>query len=247
MNCTRTRSIGAHDTRPHPRRPTRAIRLRLAFALALAAVAVAAAIAQQPVVLKTDDGWTIHGDEYGSGNRAVVLVHGGRFTKESWRPQAQALAQAGLRVLAIDLRGYGMSKGSADRGDGSPLDVLAAARHLRRTGARTVSLVGSSLGADAVAEASMTAADGEIDAIVLLAGSGAEPGDRLKGRKLFIVAREDANPRGPRLPRIRAQHDAAQEPKRLLVLDGAAHAQALFDTDQARRLLDEITRFLLEQ
>jgi len=66
----------------------------------------------------------------------------------------------------------------------------------------------------------------------------------VKSRTLFIVARDDANDDGPRLPGIRAQYLKAPEPKELIVLDGEAHAQFLFETDQADRVIDEIFRFL---
>ena len=64
----------------------------------------------QAVSFPTPDGGLIYANEYGRGDRGVVLVHGGRFNKESWREQAPVLARAGFRVLAIDLRGYGKSE-----------------------------------------------------------------------------------------------------------------------------------------
>jgi hypothetical protein len=73
------------------------------------------------------------------------------------------------------------------------------------------------------------------------------PAERLKGRKLFITARDDRDGSGTlRLPLIRAAFEKAPEPKRLVVLSGSAHAQFLFDTDQGERLLREIERFLTE-
>ena len=64
----------------------------------------------QAVSFPTPDRGLIYANEYGRGDRGVVLVHGGRFNKESWREQAPVLARAGFRVLAIDLRGYGKSE-----------------------------------------------------------------------------------------------------------------------------------------
>jgi pimeloyl-ACP methyl ester carboxylesterase len=66
----------------------------------------------------------------------------------------------------------------------------------------------------------------------------------LKSRALFIVARDDSNGSGPRLPGIRAQYEKAPQPKELIVLDGSAHAQFLFQTDQGARIMREIVRFL---
>jgi pimeloyl-ACP methyl ester carboxylesterase len=70
------------------------------------------------------------------------------------------------------------------------------------------------------------------------------PADKLKSPALFIVARDDRSGDGPRLPRIQAQYEKAPEPKKLVVLEGSAHAQYLFDTDQAERVMGEILRWL---
>ncbi len=219
----------------------------MTMAFACLALAAATLLAQQPVAFKTADGWTIHAEVHGTGNRGVVLVHGGRFTKESWRPQAEQLVRAGFRVLAIDMRGYGASKEGPKElnpGYGSPLDVLAAVRWLQGSGAKTVSVIGGSMGADAAAGASLEAKTGEIDALILLAGYADQPPEKLKGRKLFVVTQDDANAEGPRLPRIRKQYEATSDPKELLLLEGSAHAQFIFETPQGDRLMREILRFL---
>jgi pimeloyl-ACP methyl ester carboxylesterase len=222
----------------------------IAMVIVVAGLAGIRLEAQQRVSFPAEDGWVIHGALYGTSERAVVLIHGGRFTKESWAPQAQQLVKAGFRVLAIDLRGYGMSTdgpSSLNTGFGSPLDALAAVKYLRERGAKTISIVGASMGADAAAGASVASKAGDIDRLVLLAGSGDQPGGQLKGRKLFIVTRNDANAAGPRLPKIRAQFEQAPEFKELLILDGDAHAQFIFATDQGDRLMRAILRFLADR
>src|ERR1051325_6261556 len=75
----------------------------------LALVLAMVAAAQESISLPTDDGGRVCADLYGQGTRAVVLAHGGRFNKESWRAQANALAAEGFHVLAIDFRGFGCS------------------------------------------------------------------------------------------------------------------------------------------
>jgi pimeloyl-ACP methyl ester carboxylesterase len=207
------------------------------------------AVAQEHVSFPTEDGGLIYADVYGTGDRGVVLAHGGRFTKESWAKQARTLADAGFRALAIDLRGFGQSRGP---GQADPLsaplhwDVLAAVRYLRKTGAKTVSVVGASMGGAAAADASIESQPGEIDRLVLLAAWTDGPAEKLKGRKLFIVARDDRNDDGPRLPKIRANYEKAEGPKKLVIADGSAHAQFLFATDQAERVMREILSFLSE-
>jgi pimeloyl-ACP methyl ester carboxylesterase len=75
-------------------------------ALAISALALIASglSAQTPVSIRADDGGVITADGYGSGYRGVVLAHGGRFDRTSWRDQAEELAVAGFRVVAIDFR-----------------------------------------------------------------------------------------------------------------------------------------------
>ena len=204
--------------------------------------------AQRQVSYTTLDGIQLHADLYGQGPRGLVLVHGGRSNKESWAKQALLLANAGFQVLAIDFRGYGQTKigphGELGSDEGRYLDVLAAVRYLRERGAHAVSVIGASMGGDASAEAVAHAKPGEIDNLVLLGSSGNDQMQNLKTRKLFIVSRGDTSADGPRLPKIRRQFDQTPEPKELVVLDGSAHAQFIFGTDQADRLMREILHFL---
>jgi pimeloyl-ACP methyl ester carboxylesterase len=208
---------------------------------------VAFAAAQTAVSFPTDDGGLVYADVYGEGDRAVVLAHGGQFNKESWKKQADALVAAKFRVLALDFRGYGKSRGP---GDSDPMDaplyqdVLAAVRYLRKAGAKSVSVVGASMGGWAAGDASIASQPGEIDRLVFLGSAPSGPANKLKCPSLFIVAHDDASGDGPRLPGIREQFKKAPEPKKLIILKGSAHAQFLFQTDQADRVMREILRFL---
>jgi dienelactone hydrolase len=218
------------------------------LSLALTVLLIAGlASAQKHVSFSAPDGYRLHGDLYGKGLRGVVLAHGGRFTMESWDKQARILANAGFRALALDFRGYGQTiAGTQTTDDKSYPDVLAAVRYLHATGAKSVSVVGASMGGDAVADAVMQSHPGEIDRTIFLGSAGGNTPERLKGRKLFIVSRDDESSEGPRLPRISEHYDRAPEPKKLLVLEGSAHAQFIFSTDQGARLMQEMLRFLSE-
>src|ERR1035438_3871035 len=206
-----------------------------------------AAGAQSAVSFPAEDGGTVYADVYGKGEKGIVLAHGGRFNKESWEKQARILEGAGYRVLAFDFRGYGKSRAP---GQSDPmtaplhLDVLAAVRYLRKTGAKSVSVVGASMGGGAAGDASIASRPGEIDRLVLLGAAPNGPADKLQSSTLFIVARDDASGDGPRLPRIHEQYEKAPGPKELIILDGSAHAQYLFQTDQGDRVMGEILRFL---
>jgi len=194
----------------------------------------------------TQDGGLIYANLYGLGDRGVVLAHGGRFNKESWEKQAQELAKAGFRVLAFDFRGYGDSRGPGQEDIFTAplhLDVLAAVHYLHESGAKTVSAVGGSLGGGAAANAAI-AEPGQIDRLVLLGATPEGPPETLKVRKLYIMTRDDTSGDGPRLPGLRAHFDKAPEPKELIILDGSAHAQFIFGTEQGERVMREILRFL---
>jgi pimeloyl-ACP methyl ester carboxylesterase len=210
---------------------------------------MASAAAQTTVTIPTEDGALLSADLYGTGDRGVVLAHGGQFTKESWSKQAHILESHGFRVLAFDFRGFGKSHGpgySDFYSSPFELDVLAAVRYVHAQGAKTVSVVGGSFGASAAGDASIASRPGEIDRLIFLAGVPNGPAEKLKSPVLIIVVRNDTSGDGPRLPGIQAQYDKMPEPKQLILLEGSAHAQHLFETDQADRVMNEILRFLSE-
>jgi pimeloyl-ACP methyl ester carboxylesterase len=220
--------------------------LLLAF-FALAGLAAA----QTPVSFPIPDGTLLHADQYGSGERGIVLAHGGQFGKESWQTQAEIFAKAGFRVLAIQFRGDHLTKegkmAAFGSDDENALDVLTSVRYLHKTGARTVSIVGGSLGGSAAAKAAAESAQGEIDRIVLLGSDGGGDAAKLKIPKLFILSRDDEVDGGPRLISIRREYEKALEPKKLVILEGSAHAQFIFATDQGERLMQELLQFLSEK
>lgn len=88
----------------------------------------------QTLTLRTEDGVAIAAElrPAASGRPApgVILVHMLTRTHDDWQPLAGRLSDAGLAVVAIDLRGHGAS-GAATAGDpedmsASVLDVKAA-------------------------------------------------------------------------------------------------------------------------
>lgn len=224
-----------------------------AFALGafiLYAVFAQSAHAQTLVSFPTRDRGIVIASEVGSGTHAVVLAHGGRFTKESWAGQIPAFVEAGLRTLAIDFRGRGASRGGpgleSDQ-DSVHLDVLAAVEYLRETDAQRISIIGASFGGWASARASTQLDAGQIEALVLLAHSPISNPEDLPGRKLFVTTEGDADGSGTlRLPGVRDQFDRSPDPKELLILPGSAHAQFIFKTEHGPELLAEILRFLAD-
>ncbi len=215
--------------------------------LLLVGFLAATARGQEAISFPTRDGGVVQAHLYRAGEHGVVLVHGGRFNKESWEKQARALTNSGFTALAIDLRGYGQSKGPGDRDIfTAPLhnDVLAAFEYLHRQGSKKISLLGASMGGGAVSDACVLIGSKDLDAVILLAATPDHP-EKMRGRKFFVIARDDIGSGDiPRLPRFEEQFAKAPEPKKILILESSAHAQFLFSTPQGDRLLQEILDFL---
>jgi pimeloyl-ACP methyl ester carboxylesterase len=190
------------------------------------------------VSFAASDGARVFANLYGEGEHGVVLAHGMVFNKESWHDQARRIAAEGMRVLAIDFRGYGKSK-AGSRGQALELDVLAAMDYLRQQGAQRISVIGGSMGGAAAAKAAALAPSGALEALILLAPAGVDQPGNLQGRKLFLVSSGDSFHDG-----VAEAHERASEPKRLVVLAGAAHAQHLFNSPQAELVMTEILRWL---
>jgi pimeloyl-ACP methyl ester carboxylesterase len=95
-------------------------------------------------------------------------------TPSSWRTAAGSTRTvgSGFRVLAFDFR---------QSEEGRRFDVLAPIAYMRNSGAKTVSVIGASMGGDHAAEAAEAQPDA-IDRIVLLAAGAYTPLIRAKAR-----------------------------------------------------------------
>jgi len=79
--------------------------------------AVPALAAPERVAIETSDGMTLAGDLYLTGNQgapAVVALHMYRSDRSAWAPVAKPLNDAGIDLLAIDMRGHGDSAVQGD-------------------------------------------------------------------------------------------------------------------------------------
>jgi len=83
-------------------------------------------------------------DEAGEGP-PVLLIHGFPLCRRMWDPQMQALAAAGFRAVAPDLRGFGESEPGTEAGSTDLLadDLIALLDHL---GIRKAVVAGMSMG-----------------------------------------------------------------------------------------------------
>jgi len=104
---------------------------------------------------------------------AVVFLHGFGASIYSWRYQLAPVLDAGYRVIAVDLRGFGFS----DRPDSgyTNADYVRLALALMDTlGISDAVLVGHSMGAAVAGEVALTAPD-RVRGLVLMAPAGCPP------------------------------------------------------------------------
>ena len=100
-------------------------------------------------------GETLGGVSFGSGAKAVVLIHQVSSSLCQWAPYAKELAGAGYLALAIDApRTHSSRNATVNNAEA----VAEAAAHLRATGATGVVLLGASMGGTAVLAAAVQAA-----------------------------------------------------------------------------------------
>lgn len=108
-------------------------------------------------VTQSADGIPIGFEVTGSGDRALVFVHGWSCDRTYWRRQANVFADA-YRVVTIDLPGHGES-GTGRASWTMPsfgADVVAVANALRL---RDMVLIGHSMGGDVIVEAALILGD----------------------------------------------------------------------------------------
>ena len=96
----------------------------------------------------TVNGITLHVTAQGDGP-LVLLCHGFPETAYAWRHQLPALARAGFRAVAPDLRGYGASDSPTDAAAFTTLDAIGdLVALIDSEGADSAVIVGGDWGAN---------------------------------------------------------------------------------------------------
>ncbi len=105
------------------------------------------------------NGINLHVVELGNGP-TVLFCHGFPDTWRGWRRQMQAVADAGYRALALDMRGYGESEAPADAALYTPFHTVGdLVGLLDALGVGTATVVGHDFGASVAWNAAMMRPD----------------------------------------------------------------------------------------
>jgi pimeloyl-ACP methyl ester carboxylesterase len=121
----------------------------LTLALLLGALlTVQAQDAGTPVELTAADGLTLSGTYYATAGDApaVLLLHQLYTTRASWDRLIQPLQEAGYRVLAVDMRGYGLTRGRINWTQAQTDAALWLEWLATQPGTQRVYTLGSSMG-----------------------------------------------------------------------------------------------------
>ena len=194
-----------------------------------------------PVSFATDDGLTLRGHLFGTGDSWVILSHMFPDDQTAWFPFAGELAGRGYHVLTFDFRGYGESDGQKQI-DRIGHDLAAAAGYVRRQHPRRLTLVGASMGGTASV---IIASQGQVDGVITLSapitfrGLDAS-GLSLQMPALFISSELDDDNQLS----AQALYDSAGPDRAIDIVPGPAHGIGLLSSTQAPQVRDDIFKFL---
>jgi pimeloyl-ACP methyl ester carboxylesterase len=203
------------------------------------------------VTFETEDGVTLSGTLFGSGQTAVILAHQGTpgADQRSWFGFASVLAEHGYTALAFDFRGIGHSEGTPNRNK-LDVDLIAAMQFLQAQGHHQIICIGASMGGTACMRVAID--HGGFDGLAALGsamitdyGSGIKVNvtelAELTIPKLFIAAEEDNS---LVVDHIRRMHQHSSEPKEILWLPGSSHGTDLFHTSAEETLTNALLDFI---
>jgi pimeloyl-ACP methyl ester carboxylesterase len=186
----------------------------------------------QPLWLETSDGVRLYAVEAGHGPTTAVLAHQGRSNLCDTIDYAKTLLASGVRILAFDFRGNGLSQRLSRHALLLGDDLAAAVERAHADGAEHVFLIGASMGGAAIIQNS---AGMPVDGVVSLSGTRLwpgfglnKPGPRaLSAPLLYIGGRDDS--RAPLEEARAVVAHAGSRDKRSVLYPGALHGWQLVE------------------
>src|SRR6266536_3707798 len=186
----------------------------------------------RPLWLETADGVRLYAVESGHGSTTVVLAHQGSSNLCDTIPYAKTLLANGLRVMAFDFRGNGLSRRPTRNTLALGRDLAAAVARAHADGAEHVFLIGASMGGAAAVQNSARL---PVAGVVSLSGTRLwpgfginKPGPRaLRAPLLYIGSRSDY--RAPLAEARTIVRSAGSHDKRSVFYPGALHGWQLVD------------------
>ncbi len=184
----------------------------------------------EPLWLETSDGVRLYAIEAGRGPTTVVLAHQGLSNLCDTIDYAKTLLASGLRIVAFDFRGNGLSQRPTQNALALGRDLAAAVARAHDNGAEHVFLIGASMGGAAAVQNS---AGLPVAGIVSLSGTRLwsgfginKPGARaLRAPLLYIGSRDDS--RAPLDEARTVVRTAGSQDKRSVLYPGALHGWEL--------------------
>ncbi len=150
--------------------------------------ATSIAYAQTSVDLKDTSG-TVSATQAGSGDHAVILVHGRGGNSQSWFKDeyssfGKKLSDSGLRVLSVNWSG--------NPGSEAEREINAALVYLQGTGAKSVSIAGYSAGGGATAMYARKKPDGTFNTVIQFSSVDDKPINLEQSKKIFAFNLRDS-------------------------------------------------------
>ncbi len=200
------------------------------FSLSAQDTAPAPSTSGSDVQIAASDGKTLYASYFAADgdSKAVILLHELYTNRSSWKPLVQPLLDSGFKVLAIDLRGYGKTKGKINWKTAQKDTVEWADWLKAQPGVQSIELVGSSMGAN-LALNGCAAISGCLGAVAISPGLnyfGVKTSDAVQAGfpALIVYADRDSYPKNdvPKMQELGGDH------LEILLYSGRTHGIGLF-------------------
>ena len=204
----------------------------------------------QVVTIPTEDSTrNLDGTLYGKNEVAVIFSNMGAQRQETWGAFVQDVAARGYMVLTYNMR-YWVTDTEVDGSlrDKAAEDLRAAVAFVRGQGAKSLVLVGASLGG--MATAKVAATEKPVAVVIMAAPMSANGLDfrveesevtQITAPKLFIYSEDESKEISDGLKQM---YDLAPQPKEIHVYSGTAHGTDLFDTEHRSDLIQRLLTFI---